>query len=719
MRKDKYLQIFNYLKEFSKIRSNPVRDIDSQETQYPEKFWLADIPKHPLFENVLTPDFNTDNDYWIKIRKPKEPERPEFATLSSTLEKWIDKPTLLDEDNVPRLKETIESDGKELSIEDFPEIQTKLQQYIVDYTEKRDAYRAKYEEYERLNAIYKQFFRIFNKTQQFGEEYELIIGVGLLNFRESLEHPKIFRHILTQRVDINFEYSQKDSQILVSPNVESLPQIETDSILDLFEQFDSQNIIDAEKAAESYIKDKNVDTVFNHTDDILQMFAERVSPDGRYIHSVDKPNQTPSKPTITFSPTLLLRKRNTRSFTALYEKILEDIENGDESLEIPSINDLIGVHPDSEDNFSTDNDSLDNSGVDPIFFPKEYNDEQIEIIEKARRSRKVRVQGPPGTGKSHTIANLICHLLAKGKKILVTAYTKRALEVLKDKLPPEFKDLAVNLLSGDSSSIQDLQSSVNAINDELSRASLAQYQSQIEALESELKRVRESIAETSNNLVSIKEKATRKQEINKKYKGTLTEIAETLEKDSALFRWYKDDFDDINDDEILSKLTEFIQLHQNYSEIETNEFEYEIPDPNKLLIPDELKEYAKLTDQLINGSFPKDKDLKVDCSDFEKLIRYLNELQNLYFKADKVQIDFKPTLIESFLKDRNQEWLQMLSQSESVLNRLEQHDLRKVDKDIEIVYPDGKSLKQLKKRCSNAPILFKRRKSIDRIYFYN
>jgi putative protein kinase ArgK-like GTPase of G3E family len=41
------------------------------------------------------------------------------------------------------------------------------------------------------------------------------------------------------------------------------------------------------------------------------------------------------------------------------------------------------------------------------------------------------VQGPPGTGKSHTIANLICHLLATGNKVLVTAQTKRALEVLK------------------------------------------------------------------------------------------------------------------------------------------------------------------------------------------------------------------------------------------------------------------------------------------------
>ncbi|MGE5599552.1 MAG: hypothetical protein ACM3XS_09250 [Bacteroidota bacterium] len=30
------------------------------------------------------------------------------------------------------------------------------------------------------------------------------------------------------------------------------------------------------------------------------------------------------------------------------------------------------------------------------------------------------MQGPPGTGKSHTIANLICHLLATGQWSLWT-----------------------------------------------------------------------------------------------------------------------------------------------------------------------------------------------------------------------------------------------------------------------------------------------------------
>ena len=49
MKKEKYLQIFNYLKEFAKLRSRPVRDIESADTQYPEILWINDIPVDDIF----------------------------------------------------------------------------------------------------------------------------------------------------------------------------------------------------------------------------------------------------------------------------------------------------------------------------------------------------------------------------------------------------------------------------------------------------------------------------------------------------------------------------------------------------------------------------------------------------------------------------------------------------------------------------------------------
>jgi AAA domain len=69
---------------------------------------------------------------------------------------------------------------------------------------------------------------------------------------------------------------------------------------------------------------------------------------------------------------------------------------------------------------------------------------ELEIVERLCTHQDVLVQGPPGTGKSHTIANLICHLLATGPRILVTGHTPRALMVLKDKIPEQVADLCVS-----------------------------------------------------------------------------------------------------------------------------------------------------------------------------------------------------------------------------------------------------------------------------------
>src|SRR5207237_1075619 len=49
-----------------------------------------------------------------------------------------------------------------------------------------------------------------------------------------------------------------------------------------------------------------------------------------------------------------------------------------------------------------------------VFFPKPFNDDQLEILRRLSQSDGLVVQGPPGTGKTHTIANLLCHAMATG-----------------------------------------------------------------------------------------------------------------------------------------------------------------------------------------------------------------------------------------------------------------------------------------------------------------
>jgi len=89
------------------------------------------------------------------------------------------------------------------------------------------------------------------------------------------------------------------------------------------------------------------------------------------------------------------------------------------------------------------------SPEDELYFPLPANEAQREIAGRLAGRQGVLVQGPPGTGKSYTIANLICHLLATGKRLLVTSHTARALRVLKKYIPREFAPLCVSLLGDD------------------------------------------------------------------------------------------------------------------------------------------------------------------------------------------------------------------------------------------------------------------------------
>src|SRR5581483_5925025 len=115
-----------------------------------------------------------------------------------------------------------------------------------------------------------------------------------------------------------------------------------------------------------------------------------------------------------------------------------------------------------------------------LYFPLPYNQEQETIVEMLERAPGVCVQGPPGTGKTHTIANIICHYLATGRKVLVTSKGEHALSVLQEKIPEDVRPLTVALLSGDKEGMRQFQTSIEAIIHNLSQLNARAIQDEIE-----------------------------------------------------------------------------------------------------------------------------------------------------------------------------------------------------------------------------------------------
>ena len=66
--------------------------------------------------------------------------------------------------------------------------------------------------------------------------------------------------------------------------------------------------------------------------------------------------------------------------------------------------------------------------------PLALSDSQEDVIKKIEENDFLAVYGPPGTGKSQTIVNLVSHLIANGKSVLVASRMDKAVDVVAERL---------------------------------------------------------------------------------------------------------------------------------------------------------------------------------------------------------------------------------------------------------------------------------------------
>src|SRR5262249_780685 len=163
-----------------------------------------------------------------------------------------------------------------------------------------------------------------------------------------------------------------------------------------------------------------------------------------------QPTVSPT-PTIYNAPVIFVRQRARHFWIDDAEKAAESTQAG---AELPQfIRSLVSnAHTDKladpEISASANQDNppalhnVDDNGE--LFVAREYKEQEKEILDKLKGRFGVLVQGPPGTGKSHTIANIVSSLLARGKRVLVTSQTENALKVLRELIPQEIRSLCVS-----------------------------------------------------------------------------------------------------------------------------------------------------------------------------------------------------------------------------------------------------------------------------------
>lgn len=281
--------------------------------------------------------------------------------------------------------------------------------------------------------------------------------------------------------------------------------------------------------------EKNSSLTVGNIGDILKFILNSTFSAGEYSESLALTN-VKQKPTLTFSPVVILRDRSVGGIIGALRDIDEQLDN-----QIKTSNIFKQLTGELHTNDTQISDSANKAFEKEVFFPKPCNEEQRSIIDKINSSNGVIVQGPPGTGKSHTIANLICHLLATGNRVLVTAKTTTALSVLRTLLPEKMRSLGVLMLGYGNleknlleESIYEILNKADSFNEEKSKKRIAELCKKLDFL-------KRNQAEMERQLIDITGAEMHLQTVaDGQYSGTAAEIAKKVSDEREKYCWFKD-----------------------------------------------------------------------------------------------------------------------------------------------------------------------------------
>ena len=298
--------------------------------------------------------------------------------------------------------------------------------------------------------MYNELFLLYQKREQEKEQLELVCGVGLLQWG------KICRPVVTLEVELQFDAENCAFTLIPSERAVSVA-VEDDML--------EENVRSLCKPSEhkDFIETVGTDVCDREKiGQFLTKFVHSLSADGTYDADNTFQRTASETPRISFTPGLFLRRRSVSGSL----RCVNEIENSVETTgKVQKFLRKFSETSDEGGKRRISNESDDNVPYCDleVYFPKPSNEEQKKIVRKFETSDCVVVQEPLGTGKSHTIANLICHLLAKGKRILITAKTERALKVLQILLPEEFRQLFLSIVGNDREALDALAANVTQL----------------------------------------------------------------------------------------------------------------------------------------------------------------------------------------------------------------------------------------------------------------
>lgn len=491
--RDRLLSLIEFSQQSAQLRSRPAATVAAHGLFALYEHEIQGLPGIRI--DVNGPE--SENEIWLAVERLHETRPPNVA--SAVLRPWIQMTQGPTEE--PRLREA--TDGASLIAagthcssskppeQGKPAIDPEAPITLSDY-EEAGLVRAQFETYlttrwrpwaeeekrrRRTIRLYSQLFTL--KQQLEGSiveaQLELVWGVGLGIWNSNgatVSYPLVGR---LAEMSLN----------PVTAEVEIRPRdVDARIEVDWYASVDNPGVADLEKAAKEFFG--KATTTFSPFDrgtfePLLRTAATNLDANGIYW-----PNEAPAedrtlpksddKLKVTDTWVLFARPRTNNLFLQDLEElkrraeeaeayppavaaVVTDPDTTNPVVELPSFR---GVSASYHAERSTSA-----KKARDLYFPKAFNDEQVRIIQLLDNSDGVVVQGPPGTGKTHTIANVICHYLAEGKRVLVTSMKDPALAVLQEQLPEEIRPLAISLLTSEQEGMKQFEHAIQKIASEV------------------------------------------------------------------------------------------------------------------------------------------------------------------------------------------------------------------------------------------------------------
>lgn len=459
--RERLTRVFRFLEALNQHRNPPKLQIREQLWT----LWLEDLPAHSTIRLGTSrpkstasaasnpPEARAEDPFILKVARPnltRPPDPP--PEIRPWLQSGWDDPAQELAVKTSKTESVVRRETLLLRFEDDP---SRVSAY--------DQWKRRRDDWARLELparsamkIFENFYELYGRTEREAERVELVLGDGILSWRRP--DGAVFHPLLLQRLQLAFDPTIPEFTVaetehpveLYSALFQSMPDVDGRAIGRCLEELTQGNV--------HPLDDRS-------TSAFLKRLVVQLSSHGEYVGSTVLEGEK-DYPRIGRAPVLFLRAR-TLGFAAAIEAIIEDLRDCEE---LPwSLLNIVGIE---EARPIDDSDTpAPSSFAEPadVLLSKSANPEQIRIAQQTDAAGGTLVQGPPGTGKTHTIGNLIGHLLASGKSVLVTSNTTKALRMVRSQVVEKLRSLCVSVLESDLDSRKQLESAVGTIAERLSR----------------------------------------------------------------------------------------------------------------------------------------------------------------------------------------------------------------------------------------------------------